>query len=63
MTQLPPTLSHELEGYDSWDPTATATTADLEPDDEPEQCGVTFTSGKREGETCGEDRPCRWHDT
>lgn len=61
MTQLPPTLSHEIEDYDTWDPTATATTDDLR-SDSADECDHVLTSGKREGEVCGRDRPCRFHD-
>lgn len=62
MTTLPPTLTHELEGYDTWDPADTMTTADLDGGDDPDVCGETFTSGEREGEPCEQERPCRWHD-
>lgn len=56
MTQLPPTLAHELEEYDTWDPEATWTTDDLRGED---TCEATV---ERTGEVCGRDLPCPYHD-
>lgn len=65
MTQLPPTLSHELEGYDTWDPNDTQTTADLRGErtesegDASELCDAIV---QRTGEPCGRELPCKYHD-
>lgn len=50
------------DGDPSYFDDRTGETVEDDADDKPDICQVILTSGDREGELCGRDRPCRFHD-